>query len=80
MKMADKEHVKHQPGNSEAWVCLCGNRAELDGFFPCDDNGNEVVPLQGWENLYVCFRCGRIIDQFSLEVIGRNPNFRVLEP
>jgi len=77
--IANKEHISHQPGNSEAWVCLCGNRTDLDGFFPCDDNGNEVIPVQGWENLYVCFRCGRIIDQFSLEVTGRNPTFRVLE-
>jgi hypothetical protein len=27
-----------------------------------------------WNDLYVCGECGRIIDQNTLEVVGRNPN------
>jgi hypothetical protein len=74
-----KEHIKHAKGDKEAWICLCGNTSTSDGFFPCDDDGNEVPPTKGWENLYVCGRCGRIIDQFSLEVIDQNPGFKRLE-
>jgi len=44
-----------------------------DGFFTCDDKGNEVEPIEElWlEPLYVCNRCGRIINQETLEVVGR---------
>ena len=41
--------------------------------------GNEVEPVAGWDNLYVCARCGRIINQDTLEVIGRNPHFKRLD-
>jgi hypothetical protein len=74
-----KEHITHEPGNNEAWVCLCRNRPESDGFFPCNKEGNEMEPVEGWGNLYVCARCRRIIDQFTLEVVGHNPNFKRLD-
>jgi hypothetical protein len=71
------EHVTHEPGNDEAWICLCGNRAESDGFFPCDKDGNEIESIEGvWKNIYVCAGCGRIINQDSLEIVGQNPNFK----
>jgi hypothetical protein len=43
-----------------------------DGFFPCDSEGEEVEPtLEEWtSNWYVCARCGRIINQDTLEVVG----------
>jgi len=66
-----KEHITHDPENSESWICLCGNRPDYDGFFPCDKDGNEMEPVKGWGNLYACGRCGRIINQFTLEVVGR---------
>lgn len=71
------EFITHAPGYAEAWICLCGNRPDSDGFFPCDMHGDEVEPTQEWEDLYVCARCGRIINQRSLEVVGQNPNFRL---
>ena len=77
--VSTKEHIKHEEGNHEAWICLCGNRTDSDGFFPCDNDGNEMIPEQGWGNLYVCGRCGRIIEQDSLEVVDRNPNYKRLD-
>jgi hypothetical protein len=74
-----KEYIRHEEGNGEAWVCVCGNRPDSDGFFPCEKDVNEMTPAEGWDNLYVCGRCGRIIDQSSLEVVDQNPNFKRLE-
>jgi hypothetical protein len=74
-----KERITYEPGNKEAWMCLCGNWTDSDGFFPCNKESNEMVPAEGWKNLYVCGRCGRIIDQFSLEVAGQNPAFKRLD-
>ena len=68
-----KEHITHEAGNEEAWICLCGNRPDSDGFYTCDEKGNEVEPVEGeWdEPLYVCNGCGRIVHQETLEVVGR---------
>ncbi|MGC9944573.1 MAG: hypothetical protein ABSE48_22345 [Verrucomicrobiota bacterium] len=75
-----KEFVPHEAGNDEGWICLCGNTPVEHGFYPCDELGNEVVPTQGsgWTNLYVCAKCGRVIKQDILEVIGRNPAPKML--
>jgi hypothetical protein len=69
--METKEHITHEAGNPEAWVCICDNRPDAAGFFPCDSNGNEMEPVKGWLDLYVCDKCGRIIKQDTLEVVGR---------
>jgi hypothetical protein len=69
--MATAEFIKHEAGDSDAWICLCGNNPVSDGFYPCDHDGNEVEPVTGWKGLYVCSRCGRIIEQSTLRVIGR---------
>ena len=68
-----KEFIKHEAGNDEAWICVCGNRPDSDGFDTCDDKGSEMEPRIGsnWDGLYVCRRCGRIIRQDTLEVIGQ---------
>ena len=68
-----KEFITHEAGNDEAWICICGNRPDSDGFQTCDDQGNEMEPLIGsrWNGLYVCGDCGRIIHQNTLEVVGR---------
>lgn len=67
------EHITHEPERNDAWICVCGNTPLADGFFPCDATGAEVEPTPAaWTtNAYVCARCGRIIDQQSLEVIGQ---------
>lgn len=74
------EFITHEIGSSEAWICICNNKPDDYGFFPCDKDGNEMEPLKGsdWQNLYVCLNCGRIIKQSTLEVVGRNPNPKLL--
>ncbi len=74
--MENKEHITFESGEPEAWVCVCGNRPTSEGFYPCDTSGNEIEPTAkaGWTNLYVCNRCGRIVKQDTLEVVGQNPN------
>jgi len=76
----NKEFITHEPGNNDAWTCICGNRPDSDGFYPCNSNGDEVEPVEGiWDDLYVCARCGRILHQRTLEVIGQNPKWKALE-
>jgi hypothetical protein len=72
------EYIATEAEDMDAWLCICGNRPDFDGFYPCDHDGNEMEPVAGWEDLYVCARCGRIIKQDSLAVVGQNPHFRLL--
>lgn len=67
------EKIKHETGNEEAWICICNNTPSADGFYPCDEPGNEIEPTitNGWSGLYVCASCERIIDQETLDVVGR---------
>jgi len=75
-----KEFISHEAGNKEAWVCVCGNTPVSDGFYTCDSNGNELEPMlnSDWMNLYLCARCGRIIDMDTLDVVGRKPKPELL--
>lgn len=55
------------------WVCDCGNNPGADGFYPCSEKGEMLEPDigGGWdEELYVCYRCGDIINQNTLAVVG----------
>ncbi len=56
----------------DSWVCICGNRPIEDGFYACDSEGREVDPTpEEWTtDCYVCDRCGRIIRQDDLQVVG----------
>ena len=50
----------------DSLVCQCGNTPDAAGIFPCLDDGTRVEPtVTGtWGGrLYVCGRCGVIIDQ-----------------
>ena len=60
---------------------MCGNQPHEDGFYPCDESGNEIEPARGsnWDGLCICLKCGRIIDQDSLEVVGHNPHPKLLD-
>ena len=64
------EHIRVTPGDSDGWICICGNTPPDDGFFPCDQQGQEIEPGAGWTGLYVCTRCRRVIDQATLAVVG----------
>ena len=66
-----KERITHETDNKEGWICLCGNTPVADGFYPCDQEGNEMEPVAGWNDLYVCAKCGRIISQNTLDIVGR---------
>lgn len=51
--------------DTDELVCVCGNTAEQEGFWPCDEHGTEVEPKDGaWDNLWFCDRvgCGRILE------------------
>ena len=69
--MQTKERIRHESGDKEAWICVCGNKPQLEGFRPCDADGAEVEPVAGWEGLYVCDRCGRIIQGETRKIVGR---------
>lgn len=73
--------IEHIQTRDDAWLCLCGNIDSYEGFWPCDKNGNEMVPSidSDWDDLYVCGDCSRIINQETLEVIGQNPEHRRLD-
>ena len=78
--MEVKQKITHEAGNNEAWICICGNTPTSDGFYPCDEAGNEMEPVKGWRDLYVCARCGRIVNnQHSLAVVGGNANVKQLK-
>jgi len=70
------------PGNPDKddWNCICGNNTFRDGYYPCDEHGNEMEPTIGsaWADLYVCYGCGRIINSDTLEVVGRNQDPKLL--
>jgi Fe2+ or Zn2+ uptake regulation protein len=65
--------ISREATDSDVWVCLCSNTAGEDGFFPCDADGRQVQPTttEWTSDCFVCARCGRIIQQHSLEVVGR---------
>ncbi len=61
---------KIQSNEHDDWTCICKNTAGSQGFYPCDEDGNEVEPDKNWQsNTYICFGCGRVIDQASKEVV-----------
>ena len=67
-----KEIIQHEPSDETAWICLCGNTPDSEGFAPCDDSGDTVEPTEagGWNGHYRCDRCLRIIHQRRLCVTG----------
>jgi hypothetical protein len=73
-----EEHITVEPGWPDAWVCVCGNTPDSDGFYPCDAKGDEMEPVEGWDGLYVCADCGRIIHQETLAILGQNPSPKML--
>lgn len=63
-------------------VCLCGNDPVGSGFYPCLYGGKIVEPtIDGpWEGkLYACGDCGRIIDQYTLEVVGKRDPMYIMD-
>ncbi len=77
--MTTKEFITHEKGSEEAWICLCGNRTDADGFHPCDKNGDEMVPAKDGRICMCAVGAGGSSTQYSLEVVGHNPNFKRLD-
>jgi hypothetical protein len=49
------EHIEHENGNDEAWICLCGNSPSDDGFYPIDEDNHEVEPTPSeWKTNQDC--------------------------
>jgi len=76
--MFQHQDITHEIDDDQAWICICDNEPSEDGFYPCDEKGNEVEPVAGWGGRYVCFRCGRIIDPNSFRVVARSPDPKLL--
>jgi hypothetical protein len=73
MEQLRKRYVQHiDPDLKDWWVCPCGNTPDQEGFYPCSSEGEQVEPTpEEWTtDCYVCDRCGRIIKQSNLEVVG----------
>jgi hypothetical protein len=73
-------NITREAEDRDAWLCICGNRPDSDGFYACDKDGNEVEPTrEDWKtDWYVCAKCGRMIDVDTLEVVGRNEHAKFL--
>jgi len=79
----DQQLVIREEAGTDDWVCVCGNRPDADGFFPCDPSGERVEPTPGaWPSpfwprpFYICDRCGRIIDADTLAVVSLDTDAR----
>ncbi len=59
-----------QIDTDDDWRCLCGNTTEADGFFACNWAGQQMEPKGDWPGLYVCFRCKRVVDGETSEVLN----------
>ena len=67
----EKEVITAAADDHYEWTCICGNRPIDQGFHSCDEMGVIIEPLRGvWTGIYVCDRCGRIINGDTLEVVG----------
>jgi hypothetical protein len=73
----EPERIRAEPGDEDAWHCICGNYPSGGGFSPCDARGIEMEPDadSDWNGLYICCDCGRIIDQRTRIVVGINPDW-----
>ncbi|MGN7300398.1 hypothetical protein [Ferdinandcohnia sp. SAFN-114] len=40
--------------------CECGNQSHLDGFYPCNEDGEYVEPSPSWKGHYKCDSCDQI--------------------
>ena len=52
------------------WKCICGNVPHDAGYFSCDDAGARLENGKE-QGLYLCGKCGRIINGETGEVVGQ---------
>jgi len=74
--MQNNERITLENNDPGSWRCLCENTTHQQGFYPCNEKGDEIEPTgqAGWTTLYGCDRCGRIIDQHTLAIVGYRTN------
>ena len=58
-------------GDTNWFECKCGNTPASSGFYPCHPSGVISEPDGDWNWHYVCFDCGNIIDQDTLEIVAQ---------
>lgn len=66
----EKSNLDLSAEYEDAWECACGNRPDLDGFYPCDPTGREVEPDPGsdWDvKLLYCADYGLVMDQSTYD-------------
>ena len=70
-----EQKIKNTSDNpKDPWlVCVCQNTAESDGFVTCSSSGAYCPPLpRKWDGIHLCCsRCGRIVNQNTLAIIGQ---------
>lgn len=55
--------IKHEKGDKDAWICVCGNTPAGGGFYASTKEGVEVEPDGKWNGIYyVCFDCKAVIN------------------
>ena len=65
------------------WICICGNDPGYYGFFRCDFDGEpldiDLDPETEYEGslLWVCDKCGRVVDHKTLSVVGYRKDNRL---
>ena len=59
------------------WCCFCGNRPTKAGFYPVNPKGDYQLQTFKRSEYYACWRCGRIIEGKSGEIVGVTPNFKL---
>ena len=65
-------HSQESMGKCYAYLCVCGNGASQDGFFPINHLGKFVEPthFEWTTNEYGCACCGRRINGETGAIVG----------
>jgi hypothetical protein len=58
------------PIDTDSITCACGYSNVAAKFDKCDTNGKLVKRSQKWNGLFLCKKCGRIIDSKYLKIDG----------
>jgi hypothetical protein len=82
INLNDFMNITLENDDPASWKCLCGNTSFSEGFMNCTNEGEIVSPdVDGsWNGItYICFDCGRIINQHTLEIGGRRLDMTLTE-
>ena len=60
--------ISYEIGRPDAWIYICGNTPEADGFDTCLPDGRRIYPEGLWKDHYICNRCESVINQTTLEL------------